>query len=257
MSPFPGMDPFLEAKHLWPSFHHLFADRIMVALNAVLSEKYYADVNVRIVWEEATTGATTIMIPDTSLLDSGVNVTAPTATMVAPPAPLQRIAMIPEPNKVRSVELKTVDGDELVTAIEILSPVNKRGRGLEEYRRKRRQILQSDVHLVEFDFLRGGTRPGWEVNEPSIDTDYIVLVNRAFEGDLRQSEIWPVALDEPLPLCPIPLLPPDPAVTLDLMEIVRTLYQQAVYARRIDYAQPIPTPKLRPLMAKWWDALQA
>ena len=79
-----------------------------------------------------------------------------------------------------------------------------------------------------------------------------MLVNRAFRGDIRQSEIWPVALYEPLPLCPVPLLPPDPDVPLALGEVLANVYQRAAYARRIDYTLPVPPPPLRPEMQRWW-----
>ena len=50
---------------------------------------------------------------------------------------------------------------ELVTAIEILSPVNKRP-GHEAHKsclRKRRELLRSEANLMEIDLLRGGERP--------------------------------------------------------------------------------------------------
>src|SRR5262249_49498233 len=49
-------------------------------------------------------------------------------------------------------------GEQLVCSIEVLSPSNKApgetGRDL--YLRKQREILQSQVHLVEIDLLRAG-----------------------------------------------------------------------------------------------------
>lgn len=42
-SPFPGMDPYLEAPEIWRGFHHLWADEIITQLNAVLSPRYYAE----------------------------------------------------------------------------------------------------------------------------------------------------------------------------------------------------------------------
>ena len=76
-------------------------------------------------------------------------------------------------------------------------------------------------------------RPGWEVNNPPLVCDYVVLVHRAFRGALHQSEIWPVALSEPLPICLVPLLPPDPDGPLDLSEVLTNVYRQSAYARRI------------------------
>jgi hypothetical protein len=72
-------------------------------------------------------------------------------------------------------------------------------------------------------------------------------------GDDRIPEIWPVALNEPLPDLPIPLLPPDPDVILHLNEAVKSIYDRAAYARRIDYQPPLPPPKLRPSLQGWWD----
>ena len=149
--------------------------------------------------------------------------------------------MLPEEHKLRTVQVRETATDTLVTAIEILSPVNKRGDGLHLYRAKRKSLLRTDVHLIELDLLRGGERPGWEVKEPPLVCEYMVLVNRAFCGDMRRSEIWPVALDEPSALpCP-------PAATgcgcpLVARRGLAQVYQRAAYARRIDYALPVPPP---------------
>ncbi|MFQ5593908.1 MAG: DUF4058 family protein, partial [Anaerolineae bacterium] len=145
--------------------------------------------------------------------------------------------------------------DQLVTSIEILSPYNKRpGAGLEEYRRKRSQLLSSPVHLVEIDLLRGGERPGREVSEPPLDTDYILLVNRYRAGEEgRISEIWPATLNEPLPGLPVPLLLPDPDAALDMTAAVAAIYARAGYDWRINYEQPVPPPELRPEMTTWVD----
>ena len=57
--------------------------------------------------------------------------------------------------------------DTLVTAIEILSPVNKRGDSLHLYRAKRKSLLRTDVHLIKLDLLRGGKRPGGKSGAPA------------------------------------------------------------------------------------------
>lgn len=120
----------------------------------------------------------------------------------------------------------------------------------------RSTLLASDVHLVEIDLLRGGERAGSEVQGPPLNAaDYILLVNRGVAvnpGDWP--DIWPVTLDHPLPLLPIPLDPPDADVLLDMNAVLRTVYERAAYARRIDYRPPVPPPALRPVMAKWVKA---
>src|SRR5215475_558637 len=253
-SPFPGMDPYLEAPEIWHGFHHLLADEIIAQLNALLSPRYYADVEVRTVLEEVGVATTKTVYPDAAILETVVATPTSSTAVAIPAAPIQRLAMLPEEHKLRTVQVRETATDTLVTAIEILSPVNKRGAGLHLYRAKRTSLLRIDVHLIELDLLRGGERPGWEVKEPPLVCDYIVLVNRAFRGDIRRSEIWPVELDEPLPLCPVPLLPPDADVPLALGEVLAQVYQRAAYARRLDYTLSVPPPPLRPAMQRWLTA---
>jgi hypothetical protein len=248
-SPFPGMDPYLEDKEIWPSFHHLLADELMTQLNTVLSPKYYADIEVRTILQEVGISTTHLVYPDTAVLEVAPQTPTQDAAVAIPAAPIRRTAMIPRRTKLRAVRVYVTETKKLVTSIEILSPVNKRGHGLKKYRQRRERILRSDVHLIELDLLRSGQRPGWEVNEPPIDTDYIILLNRAH--DIRTSEIWPIALNEPLPTLPVPLLPPDPDAPLDLGTATKNVYARAAYARRIDYKQPVPEPPLRPAMKTW------
>src|SRR5262245_34226870 len=197
-SPFPGMDPYLEAPEIWRGFHHSLADEIIAQLNARLSPRYYADVEVRTVLEKVGMATTKTVDPDATGPVARPVMSSSTTAVAIPAAPIQRLAMLPEEHKLRTVQVRATATDTLVTAIEILSPVNKRGDGLHLYRAKRKSLLQTDVHLIELDLLRGGERPGWEVKEPPLVCEYIILVNRAFRGDIRRSEIWPVALDEPL-----------------------------------------------------------
>jgi hypothetical protein len=245
------MDPYLEAPEIWRGFHHSLADEIKAQLNAVLSPRYYADVEVCTVLEEVSIAAAKTVYPGAAVLETAPPALAGTTAVAIPAAPIQRLAMLLEQQQIRTVQVRETDTDTLVTAIEILSPVNKRGEGLHTYREKRRSLLRSDVHFIELDLLRGGERPGWEVNDSPLACDYVVLVNRAFRGDMRQSEIWPVALHEPLPICPVPLLPPDPGVPLHLSEVLTDVYRRAAYARRIAYTSPVPPPPLRPGMQRW------
>ncbi|MFN8499614.1 MAG: DUF4058 family protein [Anaerolineae bacterium] len=257
-SPFPGMDPYLEHRELWPGFHADLAVEIKRRLNRNLSERYYADVEILTVSDDADLEILHKTRPDVSVFET-VSADEPTldigAGPVLAPAPVMRLA--PLPTRLRSVRVYHAATQELVTTIEILSPFNKRvgSDGLSDYRRKRRLILASQVHLVEVDLLRGGERPGLEIADDPIDTDYVLLVNRY--GLERISEIWPVALNEPLPLIPVPLLPPDPDVALDLNAAIREVYDGSRYERRIAYTLPAPQPPLRPAMMAWVATLLA
>jgi hypothetical protein len=250
------MDPYIEDREIWRGFHHSFPEELKGRLNPLIGPKYYADVEVRIVAEEILVATRGTVIADTAVVDTSSEVPAavsgpPRAAIAIPEAPVRRLAVMDQV-KQRSVRIVRTESGELVTAIEILSPFNKRaGEGIEDYRRKRTRLLGSSVHLIEIDLLRGGERPGREILEPPLDCDYVVLVNRASEGDARTSEIWPVALSEALPVIPVPLLAPDPVVPLDLGEALRTVYERSGYGWRIDYAKPVPSPPLRAKMASW------
>lgn len=256
-SPFPGMDPYLENPEIWRGFHQSFAVEFTGQLNPVVGPKYFADIEVRFVAEEITIATTREMIADAAVVDradeiaSSVSGSSRSAVAI-PEAPVRRTIASPERTKLRTVKIVLTETGQLVTSIEVLSPYNKRpSEGVLEYRQKRGRILRSPVHLIEVDLLRGGERPGSEVNEPPLDTEYVVLVNRANDSDIRTSEIWPLALSDPLPVIPVPLLAPDPDVPLSLGEALRAVYHRAGYDWRIDYKKPVPPPELRPAIATW------
>lgn len=252
VSPFPGMDPYLEDNEVWQDFNHALAEEIRVVLNGQIGPKYYASIEVHTVRQDVVITLPHEMYPDVGIYQAretqeryGV------ATLEAPVAPLQRVAVLDLETRLRSIRIYLTKTAELVTAIEILSPFNKRGEGLEQYRKKRHELLKSQVHLVEFDLLRGGARPGFELNNPPIVTDYIMLVNRARAESLRVSEIWPLALNQPFPVLPVPLREPDADAVLNLNEIFQFIYPRAGYGWRLDYTRPVPPPELRPAMQEW------
>ncbi|MDM8521502.1 DUF4058 family protein [Anaerolineales bacterium HSG6] len=257
-SPFPGMDPYFEDSEIWSGFHHDLATEIKAQLNPPIGPKYYADVETY-----TSTGPVQIMLPREEIYpDVGVFKRPDTygavaeSAVLAPSAPIER-AILSTRVKLRTVKIYVTKTSQLVTAIEILSPYNKQGQGLSKYREKRGKLLRSPVHLVELDLLRRGTRPGPELNEPPLECDYLLLVNRGGEDRVsefsfnRISQIWPVSLNEPFPMLPIPLLEPDPDVTIDLRAAIDSIYQRSGYEWRIDYRKPVPAPQLRPPMADW------
>jgi hypothetical protein len=96
---------------------------------------------------------------------------------------------------------------ELVTVIELLSPANKRAGadGRREYLRKRDQILQSAVHLVEVNLLlKGECLP---TGEPLPEADYYAFASCS---EYRPAvEVYSWRRDERMPTIPIPLLRED------------------------------------------------
>lgn len=224
-SPFPGMDPYLEDAEIWEDFHASLAAEIRDQLTPHLLPRYYAALIPRITYDEVTS--------ERPMRRRG--------SPIAPAPVLGRVAL-EVPVKEQSIEIRETDTRRLITAIEILSPVNKRPGhdAFEAYRRKRRDLLRTDAHILEIDLLRAGTRP--PLTTPLPPAPYFVILSR---GDRRpRVEIWPLKIQEAIPAMPVPLSAPDPDVPLDLGKAIQAIYDRAGYEVRIDYAKPAPKPPL-------------
>src|SRR5262245_26456984 len=68
-SPFPGMDPYLEAHDIWQDFHNALAGEIRNELNPTLPRPYYARLEMRQevgIIEEG--GARAWIVPDVTVV---------------------------------------------------------------------------------------------------------------------------------------------------------------------------------------------
>jgi hypothetical protein len=86
--------------------------------------------------------------------------------------------------------------------------------------------------------LRVGTR--FPTAQPLPAVPYFVFVSHS--GRRHEVEVWPIALEQPLPPVPIPLLPGDAAVVLDLQQALAVVYDIIGYDELVDYTQPPPGP---------------
>jgi len=115
------------------------------------------------------------------------------------------------------------------------------------YRHKRDRIRQADMHLLEIDVLRRGTRV-WEYDGMPIHVPYLIVLTRS---GARQMEIWPIRLEDKLPVLPVPLRPPHEDVALDLQAAMTELYDEAYYQLSIDYHQEPPPPECSEREREW------
>lgn len=246
-SPFPGMDPYLEAPHIWPDVHTSLMTVFREQLAPALSPNYLAELETHLVIDRS--GAENDLFaarPDVSV--TRLNEAALVYTASPPPvvAPL-RWRLPQAPTRIVTILIRERQNRKLVTVIELLSPVNKRqGEGREDYLAKRDAYLYSALNLVEIDLLRSYPRMPFDEAPPACD--YLVMVHRA--GDQDACDIWPISVRQTLPLLPIPLLPPDPDATLDMGQALRTGYERARYDLRLDYSLP-PAPSLEGEDATW------
>jgi hypothetical protein len=250
-SPFPAMNPYIEAAEIWEDFHANLAIEIRSQLAPQLRPRYIAVLTPHVVYEELSIQETRLAKPDVAILQQDDRAWAGAAVAIAPAPLIGRVAL-EVPIRLQSIEIRDSKTGQLVTSIEILSPVNKRPghEAFDTYRRKRRDLLRTDVHLLEIDLLRAGQRPPLETQLPNYP--YFVFLSR---GEQRpRVEIWPLPLQQAIPLLPIPLRTPDPDIPLDLGRAIQTIYDEAAYDLRIDYRQPPPKPDLTPEDAAWLDA---
>jgi hypothetical protein len=127
---------------------------------------------------------------------------------------------------------------DVVTAIEVLSPWNKTGRGRDRYLNKREGILASPANLVEIDLLRRGER--LPTVEPLTLADYYVFVCRP--ETLPVVDVFAWQLLDRLPEIPIPLSSGDAEVRIDLQLLFETVYERAAYQYSLDYASELAPP---------------
>jgi hypothetical protein len=248
-SPFPGMDPYLEGSR-WSGVHSQLCAEIARQLAPRLRPKYVALTNERFVVDtpEDVAIAPRSVYPDTGVTEASPGV-VPEHPVGVMEAPLRLATVMPERVPHVSVEIRDSAERRLVTAIEVLSPVNKRGRGRAEYLRKRRAVMLSDAHLIEIDLLRQGRRVPMRQALPS--APYFALVGRAERRPIL--DVWPIAMDQPLPTIPVPLLPGDADTFLDLQHALATIYDLIGYDLVVDYRRP-PEISLPPETAAWAEA---
>ncbi len=150
--------------------------------------------------------------------------------------------------------MREVSTKAVVTAIELLSPVNKRaGTGRQSYETKRQKVLASSTHLVEIDLLRA--YEPMPVYGNALKSDYSILVSRSH---LRpDAQLYAFNLKDTLPVFHLPLREGDREPTVDLQQLLNDLYDRAAYDLKLDYQQP-PVPPLAQKDDNWLNhTLQA
>lgn len=167
---------------------------------------------------------------------------APVAYAPHTPIPIESEVEWREPLELLHVEIFKVGNEELITALEILSPVNKERshKAHADYLTKREELLASRIHFIEIDFLRAGTRP--PLAKPVPSAPYYVMLSRANRRPIVQ--VWPIQISDKLPVLPVPLARHDPDVALDLSECAASVYERGGYDTQIDYREPVPPPRL-------------
>ncbi len=251
-SPFPGMDPWLEDRSVFPDLHDSLIFLIKKALNDRLPPGYFATAKT-IVWIDEEQRRE----PDVSVTTRGSQKvggsSTPAATLHPTLYPLGA-APVPVPREEGYVEIYSLAGRRLVTAIEVLSLSNKaaKSEGRKAYRRKQREFASGRVNVVEIDLLRGGTHTTavplerLEWHAPGC-CYHVCSSGRAV---LDHYIVAAVRLADRLPRVPIPLDPGVPPLFVELQPLLDRAYDTGRYARHLDYDYPL-RPALSPAEQAW------
>lgn len=251
-SPFPGMDPYLEAH--WLDVHTKMVTYAADALNNRLPDDLIARTEERVAIESGA-GTASIFGPDVRVFE-GIGLPPPkgSSASVAELAPYRLIALV-EPITERFIEIIDTGGERLVTIIEFVSPTNKRGKGLEAFVQKRDEMLSGGINVVEIDLTRTGN---WvELLRPHVCPPAALSAYRAVirvGGKSNAAYLHPFPLREPLPTIKIPLRHGENPAELPLGALLQQAYDNGRYGRTLDYKQS-PTPPLEGEDAQWADQL--
>ena len=203
----------LEQAGLWPDFHSRFMNYWREALSDAIPADYEArideDVHVLEYVEPVRRFVTGV-----ALLEP---VTIP-------------LAEIHEEVRQPFLEIIHRPDRSLVTVLELLSPSNKAEPGRARYLAKRRSLLESPVHLVELDLLRGGRRLPFGAVLP--EGDFYCMISRL---ELRYDcLVYTGRYGDTFPHWPVPLRSPDPDVSLDYQALFELTFTRGRYERSLE-----------------------
>jgi Protein of unknown function (DUF4058) len=268
---FPGMDPYLEHPRWFHGFHNKLITYLEEQLQPRLPDAYYAQSGER-VWLELTRRHAE---PDINVMrereasqrgrgQGGIAVAEPIVQTELEAARTVLITVEYDPTYEHTetfleIRERRGDRDRLVATIEVLSRSNKTPshQGFDQYRKKQRAVLSGQAHLIEIDLLRKGTHvtavPRTRARAEAGPFDYHVSIHK-FDRP-KDFFVYPIRLEERLPVIAIPLLPGDPDVLLDLQVAFGRAYDAGPYGKMIRYGKDPIRPSLRPEQAKWAETL--
>lgn len=260
-SPFPGMDPWLEHRHVFPDIHDSLITFLREAVNECLPQPYVARSRTRVFVERKQSRE-----PDVSVAVSKRTPKRERGGVALADAPAVRLSkMVPfhDPfeygeHEDRYLDIFTSRDERLVTSVEILSPINKRAgsEGHRQYLLKQKKTLKAGVSLVEIDLLRGGTHttaiPLDELRALAVAYDYHVCVSGAVVSPNRY--IATARIRDRLPVIELPLDPGVEPVAVELQPLLDRAYDSGNYDRSELYDKP-PVPPLTDTQQAWADAI--
>jgi hypothetical protein len=253
-SPFPGIDPYVEAEGDWSDFHVRMSVLVSRDIMRLRRPRFRAELRKRVTWLgwhefKYMYGFGQPDEPVTVELSSAQEADNP---LIMCKFPIKR------KTEVHQYYIDVMDRENqnnIVTRLEFLMPFNKTGTGRKQYRQAQKELLRSSIHLVEIDLCMSGhhtaavpTKSLWEHH---LRPRFMVCVSRHPLRD--QFEVYPFQLKDRLPRIKLPLGSPEEDVCLDLNAALADCYAEAYYAERYDYHTDPVDLALMPSERSWLD----
>ena len=244
-TPFPGMDPYLERRGLWEEIHTDLISHIRQFLIPLLRPKYRVAIEQRtylslVMAKSDLTGKPDVLVTANRPIGQQ---SAHTSLALAEPAIADQpiVGELPAPEEVveRYLEIRDTTTQEVITAIEILSPTNKESPdGRHQYEQKRLKVLASATSLVEIDLLRAGKPFAMKAINPAQgkQRDYRIVISRSWQRP--RADLYFFGVRQPIPSFLIPLRAGEQEPVLPLNRILHDLYDLGGYDLAIDYNRP-------------------
>jgi len=234
------MDPYIECQGNWQDFHNRLIAEACNALGVVLPDNYVPRVDERIEVVDFDGPGETFYRPDVLVArrDRPAKTGKPATGAVSTIEPTLNDVSDHDPEEIRHtwLEIRRLPNMELITVVELLSPVNKTGISRQEYLEKRQDLHNRKINLVEIDLLLGGLRV--PMKKPLRGGHYFAVVARGHK--LPTAEVYSWTVRDRVPAIPIPLRPPDADVSIDLQALVDRVYDLGRYGRTLRHDQPLP-----------------
>ncbi len=194
--PFPGMNPYLERRSLWPDVHLELIRAIRFAITRSVPPRYYVSAEER-TYIASFDPDSFVGRPDVAVIGPPRSVAVQTRAVAMNGSPVTVLLPVTEEVLERFLEIRDVDTHRVITVLEVLSPANKISpEGRRQYEEKRQQVLSTSTSLVEIELLRLG-EPLPARHQP--ESHYRILVSRSWERPPRCSIL--LILPMPFPLC--------------------------------------------------------
>ena len=145
LSPFPGMDPFLETPGYWRGFHHRLITSLSDYLAEAVAPDFYVDIEELVYISDLDDPGRKQIAPDIYLAREP-KATYATASPSGPDITAPTVVHLLDDREIREAYLEIYDRAtrKVVTVIEIVSPVNKviGAAGRAKFLQKREEVMQ-------------------------------------------------------------------------------------------------------------------